>query len=113
MEVGWGMRHVFRASDPSFVLLLAAGALAVGIFVADTVTPYGMAIAVLYVVVVLIAGNFLQRRGVLIMSAACAVLTVLSYGLQHGDTNPTDSLGRCLMSLSAIGITTLLVVRNQ
>jgi two-component system sensor kinase FixL len=72
-----------------------------------------MAVAVLYVAVVLIAGNFLQRRGVLITAAACAVLTVLSYVLSHGGDHPTDSFVRCLMSLSAIGITTILVVKNQ
>lgn len=109
------MRSVSRypVSATSFFLLAAAAALAVGIFVFDTVTPFGMAVAVLYVVVVLIAGSLLQPRGVLLVSAACAVLTVLSYVLTHGGVNPVDSLVRCLMSLSAIGITTLLVVKNQ
>src|SRR5262245_61882254 len=101
------------ATATSLILLLVAAILAVAIFVFDTVTPFGMAVAVLYVVVVLIAGNVLDRRGILLTATACAVLTVLSYVLQHGDVNPVDSLGRCLMSLAAIGITTLLVLKNH
>ena len=102
----------YRVTTPA-VLLVAAAVLAAAIFIFDTVTPYGMAIAVLYVIVVLIAGSFLPSRGILVASAACAALTILSYVLQHGDSNPGDSLGRALMSLSAIGVTTLLVLRNH
>jgi len=94
-------------------VLVAAAVLAAAIFIFDTVTPYGMAIAVLYVIVVLVAGSFLPPRGILVTAAACAALTVLSYELQHADVNPADSLGRALMSLSAIGVTTLLVLRNH
>jgi PAS domain S-box-containing protein len=101
------------ASATSFILLVAASLLAIAIFVLDTATPLGMAIAVLYVVVLMIAGNVFRRRGILLTAAACAALTVLSYTLQHGDVNPVDSLGRCLMSLSAIGITTFLVMQNH
>jgi two-component system, LuxR family, sensor kinase FixL len=109
------MRQMLRLSPSvtSSLLVAVAAALALGIFVFDTVVPYGMAVAVLYVVVVLIAGNFLQRRGVLITAAACAVLTMLSFVLSHGGDHPTDSFVRCLMSLSAIGITTALVLKNQ
>jgi len=101
-----------RVTAPALVLV-AAAVLAAAIFIFDTVTPYGMAIAVLYVIVVFIAGSFLPPRGILVTAAACAALTVLSYVLQHGDVNPADSLGRALMSLSAIGVTTLLVLRNH
>jgi two-component system, LuxR family, sensor kinase FixL len=101
-----------RVTAPA-LLLVAAAALAAAVFVFDTVTPYGMAIAVLYVIVVLIAGGFLSSRGILLTAAACCALTVLSYVLQHGDSKPDDSLGRALMSLSAIGVTTLLVLRNH
>jgi hypothetical protein len=38
---------------------------------------------VLYVVVVLLAANFLARRGVLMVSAACMVLTTVSYVATH------------------------------
>jgi len=69
-----------RVTAPALVLV-AAAVLAAAIFIFDTVTPYGMAIAVLYVIVVLIAGSFLPPRGILVTAAACAALTVLSYVL--------------------------------
>jgi PAS domain S-box-containing protein len=106
------MKQVSTASAASLTLV-AATVLAVAIFAFDTITPFGMAIAVLYVLVLLIAGSFLQRRGILLTALGCAALTALSYVLQHGDSSPIDSFGRCLMSLSAIGVTTLLILKNQ
>jgi two-component system, LuxR family, sensor kinase FixL len=91
---------------------MAAAALAIAIFIVDTVTTLDIAVAVLYVVVVLMAANFLQRRGVLLVGLGCMTLTVVSYLLSHGLTADT-ALVRCLMSLSAIGATTFLAVKNQ
>ena len=102
----------FPASARSSLLAVAAGAFAIAIFIVDTVTTLDVAVAVLYVVVVLMAANFLQRRGVLLVGLGCMALTVVSYLLQHGLTADT-ALGRCLMSLSAIGATTFLVLKNQ
>ena len=42
------------------------------------------AVAVLYVVVVLIAANNLGRRGILLVSAACVLLAIGSYVFAHG-----------------------------
>ena len=98
--------------DTSRLLRVAAGALAVAIFLVDAITPLDIAVAVLYVVVVLIAANLLDRRGVLLVSAACLVLTVVAYLMAHGLTM-TSALGRCVMSVSAIGITTFLALKNQ
>ena len=72
---------------------LIAGALAIIIFAIDTFTPLDIAIAVLYVIVVLMAANFLRRRGVILVSLACAGLTVLSFILQH-EYWDSDSIGR-------------------
>jgi two-component system, LuxR family, sensor kinase FixL len=100
---------VFAASP---IMPLTAGAFAIGIFLLDTITPLDIAIAVLYVIVVLIAANFLQRRGVLLVAATCLTLTVLSFLLTHGlDTG--HPLARCVMSVSAIGATAFLALKNQ
>ena len=90
-----------------------AGALAIIIFVIDTFTPLDIAIAVLYVIVVLMAANFLRRRGVILVSLSCAGLTVLSFILQHGYSDGSDSIGRTLVSLTAIGVTTILALNRQ
>jgi PAS domain S-box-containing protein len=94
------------------LLPIAAIAFAVAIFIIDTFTPLGIAVAVLYAVVVLMAGSFLQRRGVLIVASSCLAVTGLSYLLQHGETYG-PALGRCLVSLAAIGITTFLALKRQ
>jgi class 3 adenylate cyclase len=96
----------------SSLLLFVAGALAIGIFIFDTVSPLQFAVAVLYVVVVLIAATYDQRRGVLIAAGACAALTVLSYLLAHGFRFDGTAPVRSLMSLAAIGITTFLALKN-
>ena len=106
------MQDKSSAVAASPVLPLIAGAFAIGIFLVDTITPLDIAVGVLYVIVVLIAANFLQRRGVLLVAAACLALTVLSFLLTHGlDTG--QSLARCVMSVSAIGATTFLALKNQ
>ncbi len=94
------------------LLPLTAVLFAVAVFIVDTFTPLGIAVAVLYVVVVLMAGRFFERRGVLFVGFACLALTIVSYGLQHGDTYG-PAFVRCLVSLAAIAITTFLALRIQ
>jgi two-component system, LuxR family, sensor kinase FixL len=90
-----------------------AGTLAIIIFAIDTFKPFHIAIAVLYVIVVLMAANFLRRRGVILVSLACVALTVLSFMLEHGYSDGGEPIGRCLVSLTAIGITTILALERQ
>jgi two-component system, LuxR family, sensor kinase FixL len=109
-------RGMSRLASPdvaaSPMLPLAAGAIAIGVFLVDTITTLEIAIAVVYVVVVLLAAMFLRRRGVLLVSSACLALTTFSYLLQH-DVRIDGALMRCLVSLSAIGIATVLALMNQ
>ena len=93
------------------LLPLAAAALAIGIFVFDTLSPLQFAVAVLYVVVVFMAATYDQRRGVVLAAGACGVLTVLSYLLAHGFTLEGTAPDRSLVSLAAIGITTFLALK--
>jgi two-component system, LuxR family, sensor kinase FixL len=94
------------------LLAVIAAAFALGIFAFDTATTLDIAIAVLYVVVVLLSANFLQRRGVLIVASGCMVLTVLAYVLSHPIEADT-ALVRVVMSLSAIAATAFLALKNQ
>jgi signal transduction histidine kinase len=90
---------------------IAATALAIAIFVVDSVTDLEIAVAVFYVAVVLMSISFLQKRGVLLVSAGCMLLTLLSYFLTpEGD--PRSGLINCLISLSALGITTYLALKS-
>jgi two-component system, LuxR family, sensor kinase FixL len=97
-----------RSSPASFraaPILLVAGAIAIAIFVIDTLVTLDSAIAVLYGIVVLLAANYFQERGaILLVSGGCLALTVLSFLVQHSLT-VDDALVRCLVSLLAIGAT--------
>jgi class 3 adenylate cyclase len=97
----------------AYLPFLFGAALAITIFVLDTVSPLQIAVAVLYVVVIFVAATYLQRRGVLIVSAACFGLTIASYFLIHGFRFDGTSHWRAFMSLAAIVITTVLALMNQ
>src|ERR1700694_5015062 len=76
-----------KSPSPAFagspIVPVIAGAIAIAIFIIDTATPLDIAIAVLYVLVVLMAANSFQRRGVLLVASTCLALTLLSYFMQH------------------------------
>ncbi len=106
-------RQLAPLDEPTSPLLpLAAIGFAIAIFLVDTYTPLGIAVAVLYVIVVLMAGRFFQREGVILVGLACIALTALSYVIQHGETYGAPFI-RCLVSLVAIAITTFLALRIQ
>ncbi|WP_059412435.1 PAS domain-containing sensor histidine kinase [Cupriavidus basilensis] len=110
------MNESFRAGDPALsdsrILLGAAALLAVAVFLIDALTPLDIAIAVLYVVVVLLVALTGSRRATLAVAVVCAVLTVIGFLLSKGAHMGGGSLARCVFSLLAIGITSLLAVRN-
>jgi hypothetical protein len=77
-----------RASSLPF-----ATALAISIFLVDTLSSLQFAVASLYVVVVLVAAYDLRREGAILAGIACALLTLLSY---HSSTAlPPTGLLRC------------------
>ncbi|HWC18999.1 MAG TPA: PAS domain S-box protein, partial [Terriglobales bacterium] len=88
------------------------GLFAIAVFIIDTVTPLDIAVAVLYVVVVLLATQYFSRRGVLMVALGCIALTVLSYALTH-EPEIDEAAGRCLVSIAAIGAATFLALKNQ
>lgn len=87
--------------------------LAAAIFAVDAFTPLGMAVAVLYVLVILILSNICDRQQLMVIAAACAGLTVLAFVVSHGVAVESTSFARCLVSLAAIGITTILLLQNK
>ena len=87
--------------------------LAATIFAVDTLSSLDIAVAVLYVAVVLLSTEFTVRRGVVLVAAACAALTLLSFAIgEDGETGSAPML-RCVVALVAIAITATLAVRNQ
>ena len=66
--------------------------MAIAIFVFDTITDLEIAVAAFYVVVVLVSVTFCQSRGIMLISAGCLTLTLLSYFLTRtGSASPASS----------------------
>jgi PAS domain S-box-containing protein len=94
------------------LLPFATGAVAIAIFVADTITPIGVAVAVLYVAVVLMAARFCRARGVVLVAVGCIVLSIVSHLLSSAGEEAED-VANSLISIAAIGVTTLLALQSQ
>jgi len=83
---------------------VAVAGLAIVIFVIDSMTDQGIAIAVFYVVVVFLAVFFSGARGVLLVSGGCMALTLLSYLLWPRGPVAAGAMDT-VISLIAIGAT--------
>jgi len=95
------------------LLQLMAGVLALAIFLVDALTPLDIAIAVLYVAVMLIAVTVWPRRGTLVVMAGCMLLTVAAYVISYGFAIVGGSFARMLVSIVAIAVTTFLALKGQ
>lgn len=100
-------RPVHPWKSAALVLLTAS------IFAIDSFTHLDSAIAVMYVVVVLLASTLWSRASVLSFSAACILLAICAYLIEHGTQVKPASAGRILVSIAAIAITTWLALQRQ
>ncbi len=101
-----------RRQSP-WATIAAAVALATVIFAVDAFTPLGMAVAVLYVLVILILATITDREQLTVIALGCCGLTLLAFLISHGVEIESTSFARCLVSLAAIAITTVLVLQNK
>lgn len=83
------------------------------IFTVDLSSSLGIAVAVLYVIVILMSVSFASPLGLAGIAAGCAGLTLFAYVLGHGDAQDQQPLLRCLISLAAISIVTWLAARHR
>jgi len=98
--------------NTSPIYAIGAILLAATIFIFDTLAPMGVAIAVLYVLVVILSVQFLDRLGVLIVATICIVFTLVGFCAEHFPAFERDAVVRCAISLCAIVLTTSLVLKN-
>ncbi|OEC96097.1 MULTISPECIES: ATP-binding protein [unclassified Rhizobium] len=108
---------LLRARDPGQGHNLAFGIVAITlaaiIFYIDTYTDIEGAIAVLYVVSMLLAAQSMTRIGLLIIAAGCAALTLLSYAMTHGEEADFQETLRLFGALAALSVTTLLLLKTE
>jgi two-component system sensor kinase FixL len=103
------MSQRFRRPWQSAVLLTLTAA----IFAVDAFTVLDTAIAVMYVVVILLAAAIWPPAWMVILGMTCMLLTLTAYLFAHGvQLNPSPA-GRMLVSIAAIGITTWLARQRQ
>jgi two-component system sensor kinase FixL len=88
-------------------------AVTVAIFIADTLTSLQIAVAVLYVLVVLMAAELFNKAGVILVSLLCMGLTLTAFCISHGLNLQSSAFARCVISLAAIAITTVLALKSQ
>jgi C4-dicarboxylate-specific signal transduction histidine kinase len=98
----------------------AAIALAIFVFYIDTYTDIEGAIAVFYVVSMLLAAQATTRVGLMVTAIGCAILTVLSYAMthvayamEHGQDVDLQSTIRLFGALAALIITTVLLLKTE
>jgi PAS domain S-box-containing protein len=87
--------------------------LAIAVFLVDVLTPLEGAVAVLYVVAILLAAKTARRDDIIVAAAGCVVLTMAAYLLSHDLNSVASPALRALVSLAAIAITTTLALQNQ
>ncbi len=102
------MRRLIRSTP----LPLLAATLGAGIFVVDTFVFVHDALSVLYIIVVLLAANFLGRRGVVLVTLACFALAAATYLIQHGPSFHADSAVRLAIGIVAVGSSAVLSLIN-
>jgi PAS domain S-box-containing protein len=107
------MTSKWRPITSPVILPIAAIAIAIVVFVADTITHFEIAVSALYGAVVLLAVRFLDARGVLLVAAGCIALAVSSHLLTRHDGLSLIALANLLVGILVIGITTFLSLQNQ
>jgi PAS domain S-box-containing protein len=92
---------------------IAAVLLALFIFLFDTLSPLEGAVAVLYVLVVLLAAGTGRRADLLLAALSSLILTIVAYVDTHGLRLAGAPTLRALVSVAATTIATLLALKNQ
>ncbi|WP_342051380.1 MULTISPECIES: sensor histidine kinase [unclassified Cupriavidus] len=100
------------AIRPSPLLIAVAGATALTVFAFDAFTPYQVAVAVLYVVVVQIVAATGSLRLTAISGLLCVALTLLALLLTYDPEKAGGALARCSVSLLALVTATVLSLRH-
>jgi PAS domain S-box-containing protein len=97
--------------EAGFVPMLAA-VIALAVFAIDALTPLDIAVAVFYVVVVLMVASTGNRSSTVMAAWGCVVLTLLGFVMSHDEAYSSGAIARCSVSLLAIATTSMLALRN-
>ena len=90
-----------------------AAALAAAVFAIDSFTMLSSAVAVLYVLVLIIIGDTASDRAIRAVTVACLGLSVFSLLYVHGPNASVDTWLRLLFSIAAILATAFIVLKRH
>lgn len=93
--------------------LLASILVAICIFAVDTFTSLQSAVAVLYLLVLIIADDGACRRPIISFFGLSTILAVLSFELNHGARSEPGAILRLIFSLGTMAVTAGLILRNR
>jgi len=92
---------------------VAATAFGLAIFLFDLISPFGGAVAVLYVLVLLVVARTGERRDILVVGSSSLFATLVAFLASHWG-EPLDAPAmRAAVSLAAISVAMALMLRNQ
>ncbi len=106
-------RDDHTATKKDWLRWAIATILAIIIFLIDTLTSISSAVAIAYVLVIVMIADITDTRGIKLTAGACGFLSIASFLYVHAP--PFDAAGvlRLLFSLSANAMTTLLAVKRS
>ncbi|HUL66646.1 MAG TPA: hypothetical protein VLW55_18760, partial [Burkholderiaceae bacterium] len=93
-------------------MAIAISALALLIFIADTVTVLDIAVATLYSVVVMLSARSGSTRTVMWVGSGCIALSAISWTLTRPGGPVIEGIINEIISMVTIALVTLLMVRN-
>lgn len=103
------MNSFFRSAR----LPIATAVLATAIFIADTVTRAPIAVAVLYVLVILLAARFCSPSRMMLVAVGCVALTILSYLITRSSGPAVEGIVNTLIGIGAMALIIPLVRKDQ
>jgi C4-dicarboxylate-specific signal transduction histidine kinase len=87
--------------------------MALAILVADARTDVVIDVGVLYIAVILLSARIFKARGIIIVTAGCAVLCLVGYLLSPGDQLSGPAITNRIIDLAAMVAVAFLTLRDQ
>ena len=104
-------RHGGAVHEVAFAA--ASLVIAMAVFAVDTLTSIEGAIAVLYVVALLLAAEAVNRAGLLLLTVIFIALSLVSFLFIHGPEPDIQTFIRLTVAIAALCVTTALLLRNE
>lgn len=92
---------------------VAAFMIGAGVFAVDTLTKIEGAIAVLYVIALLLAAEVASRTGLVLSTIVMIALSLVSFLFTHGPEPDFQTFMRLAVAIAALCVTTALLLRNE